>query len=273
LKKSLLFLAVPFLVLNGFFVARMNDYPELRRFADHPALATISAVFVLFFALPSFWSLVKWLGARRGVLALLALGCFAVGIETCAVLTGYPYGQFSYGDKIGFKLFGVTPWTVPFAWTPLMLAGYALACRAVARSSVARSTVEGFAVARRQTRSTAATIIVAALFTVVVDTTLDPGAVAQKFWTYRYPGVYYGVPWSNFAGWMFSGVVGAAILQSLVRRDETPPAGLLLSTWLILVFWSSVCAWSALWIPALIGIMTLGFISRDFFHARSQANA
>jgi putative membrane protein len=257
LKKSLLFFAVPFLVLNGFFVAKMNDYPELRRFADHPAIATISAVFVLFFALPSFWALVKWLGTQRGALALVALGCFAVAIETFAVRTGYPYGQFSYGDKIGFKLFGVTPWTVPFAWTPLMLAGYALA---------------RYVSASRRVRSTATILVVAALFTVLIDATLDPGAVSQKFWTYQHPGVYYGVPWSNFAGWLFSGVIGAAILQSFVRRNESPPAGLLVSTWLILVFWTSVCAWSTLWIPALIGIATLALISRYlFFDATTPA--
>jgi uncharacterized membrane protein len=50
---------------------------------------------------------------------------------------------------------------------------------------------------------------------VVLDATLDPGAVSQKFWTYRYPGAYYGVPWSNFVGWILSGIVGAAILQGL----------------------------------------------------------
>jgi hypothetical protein len=32
----------------------MNDYPELRRFAGPSGIATISAVFVLFFALPRF---------------------------------------------------------------------------------------------------------------------------------------------------------------------------------------------------------------------------
>jgi putative membrane protein len=257
LKKSHFLLAVPVLVLNSFFVAKMNDYPELRRFADHPAIATISAVFVLVFALPSFWSLLKWLGAQRGVLALLALGCFAVGIETFAVLTGHPYGEFSYGDKIGFKLFGVTPWTVPFAWTPLMLAGYALA---------------RYILGARSSRSPAATIMLAAALTVIVDVTLDPGAVSQHFWTYRYPGAYYGVPWSNFAGWMISGVIGAAILQYFVRRDESPPVGLVISTWLILVFWSSVCAWSALWIPSLIGIVSLAFISRYLlFNATTSA--
>jgi putative membrane protein len=252
LKKFLLFFAVPFLILNGFFVAKMNDYPELQRFADHPAIATISAVFVLFFAVPSFWSLVKWLGGRRGGLALVALGAFAIGIETFAVITGYPYGQFSYGNKIGDKLFGVTPWTVPFAWTPLMLGAYAIA--------------------RRNIRGGASVIIGAALITVVLDATLDPGAVSQKFWTYRYPGAYYDVPLSNFVGWIFSGLIGAAILQAFVGRDQDPPAGLLLSTWLILVFWSSVCAWSALWIPALIGIISLTFISRYlFFDATTRA--
>jgi putative membrane protein len=231
LKKFLLFFAVPFLVLNGFFVAKMNDYPELQRFADHPAIATISAVFVLFFALPSFWSLVKWLGPRRGGLALVALGAFAIGIETFAVITGYPYGQFSYGNKIGDKLFGVTPWTVPFAWTPLMLGAYAIA--------------------RRNIRGGASVIIGAALITVVLDATLDPGAVSQKFWTYRYPGVYYGVSSGRLRGLDSSGPDWGRNLQAFAGHDQDSPVGA--SHQHVAdsgYFGGSVCACSALWIPA-----------------------
>ena len=104
MKRKTLFLgAVPFLVLNGFFVANLTRYPELRKYADRPELAIVSAVFVVIFALPSFLATLQWLGARRGALALIALGAFAFCIETLALNSGMPYGAFSYGEKIGAK--------------------------------------------------------------------------------------------------------------------------------------------------------------------------
>ncbi len=221
-------------------MANLRVRPELKPFADRPEMAIVSSVFVLVFALPSFWTLVKWLG-KRGMLALAALSVFAVGIESFAVATGFPYGHFTYGAKIGDKLFGLVPWTVPFAWTPVLLGSYALARR----------------VARNRPKSEKwNTIFATALISTAFDLVLDPGAVSQNFWTYRAGGAFYGVPWTNFAGWILSGAVGALILHLFAqeRKHESPPKGLLGSLWLIALFWTGVCGWSGLWIPAAIGV-------------------
>jgi putative membrane protein len=243
-KKNLWYwLAIPFLFLNGFFVAKMNDYPELAQWADRPEIAVISSVFVLVFALPSFVALVRWL-EWRGVMALVALGVFAIAIESFAVATGYPYGSFVYGAKIGGKVFGLVPWTVPFAWTPILLGSYALA--------------------RRTARGFWPVILATALWSVAFDLVLDPGAVSQGFWTYAQPGVYYDVPWSNFAGWLLSGTIGALILSRFTRWHgrDLPPQGLLGSAWLILLFWTSVCAWGELWVAAGFGVVLLPIVAR-----------
>ena len=253
----------------------MQAYPELRPYADRPELAIVSAVFVLLFALPSFVALMRWLGARRGVAALVALGVFATAVETIAVETGFPYGRFSYGQKIGGKIFGAVPWTVPFAWTPLLLAAFALAWRWT------HSTTRGAQPphTRQAQRQNSITLIIgSALLVTALDGVLDPGAVAQNFWKYQHPSAYYGVPLSNFAGWILSGALGAMILLLFVERAAAagnatagrfaePPAGLLGSAFLILVFWTSVCFWSALWLPALLGVILLGVISPALFQS------
>lgn len=240
-------LAIPFSLVNGFFVANLRVRPELKPFADRPEMALVSSVFVLVFALPSFWALVKWL-RKRGMLALAALSIFAVGIESFAVATGFPYGHFTYGAKIGDKLFGLVPWTVPFAWTPVLLGSYALA-RRVARN--------------RPKFGKWNPVFATALISTAFDLVLDPGAVLQNFWTYRAGGAFYGVPWTNFAGWILSGAVGALILHLFAQeRDESPPKGLLGSLWLIALFWTSVCGWSGLWIPAAIGVALCAWVGR-----------
>lgn len=241
-------LAIPFLIMNGFFVANLRVRPELKPFADRPEMAIVSSVFVLIFAVPAFVALVKWLG-YRGFLALAALSVFAVGIETFAVVTGWPYGRFVYGEKIGAKIFGLVPWTVPFAWTPVLLGSYALARRLV------RERVAGNRFERKFGRGQWNTIFATAIVAVLFDFVLDPGAVSQGFWIYPAGGIFYAVPLSNFAGWLFSGALGAILVSYFAQwhQRELPPKELAGSAFLIALFWTSVCAWSGLWIPAAIG--------------------
>jgi putative membrane protein len=229
-------IAALLLALCGFFVAKMPVRPEL---------AGVSVVFVVLFALPSFLSVIRWLGARPGVLLLVVLGAFALAIESFAVLTGWPYGEFSYGDKIGAKVFGVVPWTVPFAWSPLLLAAMAMASR--------------------WSQSPRAKIVIAALFLVAIDLVLDPAATAQKFWVWKTPGFYYGVPTINFFGWFLSGVIGAWLFSNFARTSEKTPPAFLSSAFLILCFWSSACFWMKLYFPAALGVLLLIVIGKYFF--------
>jgi len=188
MKRFALLLAALLLFASGFFTAMIPREPQVAQAAAKFGMETTSSIFVLLLALPSFLALLRWLGWRQGVLCLLVLGAFAVGIETLAVYTGFPYGQFAHGEKIGAKLFGAVPWTVPFAWTPLVLAALALASRAKRKS--------------KASFPRAAVLLLGALVLVAIDLLLDPAAVAQGFWEYKYPSAYYGVPLSKLAGWM-----------------------------------------------------------------------
>jgi putative membrane protein len=244
--------AALFLFVNGFFVAKLDVYPELQRVGSRPEMAMVSAIFVLLFALPSFWAVVKWLGPPRGLLTLVCLGVFAITIETIAVKTGQPYGRFEYGSKIGGKIFDAVPWTVPFAWTPLLLGAMPVAHRL----NLGKPASPGLTKFRL--------FFWAAWILTAIDGVLDPGAVSQKFWTYLEPGDYYGVPYSNYFGWLLSGLLGAWLFDALTR-GACPPRAMLASALLILLFWSSVCFWSGLWIPMLLGIGLLIWFFRFYF--------
>ncbi|HEX9997985.1 MAG TPA: bisanhydrobacterioruberin hydratase CruF [Abditibacterium sp.] len=235
-SRRALLLGAIFLAINGFFVAKVPQ-------ATRPELAGISAAFVLVLWAPSAWILAKWLGWKRAALVLLSLGAFAVGIETFAVQTGWPYGHFSYGEKIGAKFFGLVPWTVPFSWPPLVLGAMALAARIAPKRL----------------------LVAATLILLSFDLVLDPGAVQQKFWIYDAGGLYYGVPFSNFCGWILSGFIGAWIFQKTSQNSapDTIPLLLVCSVTLILAFWTSVCFFVSLWIPAAIGLALLFWITRE----------
>ena len=135
---------------------------------------------------------------REGAALIVTLGAFAVLLETSAILTGFPYGHFGYWDLLGYRIFGLVPWTVAFAWTPLILGAYAVAANLVG-SRVWR-------------------VVAAALIVTLFDVVLDPGAVLLGFWKYAEGGWFHGVPMSNFAGWLVSGLIGAMLNEIQLER-------------------------------------------------------
>jgi bisanhydrobacterioruberin hydratase len=209
------------------------------RFPVKPELSFVSAIFVLVFAYPSYATVIRWLGAKRGVGLLVLLGLYAMIIETTAVKTGYPYGAFTYGAKIGTLLFDAVPWTVFFTWTPLVLLAMTVTAKLVKKVK---------------------NVLFAGVFLVLIDMVLDPGAVAQDFWQYTSGGLYYNVPFSNFAGWLLTGSIGVAIAVYLTRGFDwaDAPASLKTSGLLSVVFWTSVCGFMGLWIPMGLGLLLIG---------------
>ena len=200
----------------------------------------VSGISLILFAVPCFWAAKMWLGWRDATFVFVALGVFALLLESAAITTGFPYGRFEYGNHLGYKLFGVVPWPVAFAWTPLLLGAYAIAAGSVTS---------------RTLRMVGTAFILMAL-----DFVIDPGAVRLGFWRYAEGGPFYGVPLSNFAGWLFTGFLGAGLLELILSRIKPllpAPVQLASSAVLIIFFWTVVAASSGLIVPALIGILTL----------------
>lgn len=214
-------IVLPILAVVGFFVAKVPFDARL---------AWVSSVAILGFSVPALVGVVRAFGPGRALPLLAGLSVFAVGIEALSITTGFPYSRFVYTETIGGRLFGLVPWTVPFAWIPL-----ALGAATRFRKGGLWRRVAG-----------------AAAYLVAVDLLLDPAAVALRFWKYETGSFYYGVPLQNFAGWVLSG--GLAALAIHTAGGMRPlPAGTADSLRMIVVFWTSVCLFSGLWIPALAG--------------------
>ncbi len=196
----------------------------------------VSALAILLFSAPVVVGAVRWLGVPRGVALLLGLGLYALAFESVAVLTGVPYGRFSYSGVLGPPMLGLVPPTVLLAWTPLLLGSLASTRRAWQ----------------------------AVVLVVVCDVVLDPAAVTLGFWAWDDPGRYYGVPLVNFVGWVLSG--GIAVLA--LRRLPRPLPGLFArNLWLVLVFWTAVNAWSGQWLAVAVGAATVVALSPGYRRA------
>ena len=225
-----LLLASAVFFLAAFFAAR---------FPDVPGASVGSYVSTFLIGLPAFVALFGQLGPGRAALALLTLSAFAYAIETVGVTTGLPYGVFSYGDALGPKALGLVPYLLPVSYLPLVIGAVAAAFGP---------------------RSLPRRVALSALILVLLDGVLDPGAVALGFWNYPGGGLYHGVPLSNFAGWLLSGAIAAALLLALDRRQTPPPPGALDGAILALAFWTGVATLSALAVPAALGATLFAFL-------------
>lgn len=209
------------------------------RFPDAPGASAGSYVSTFLIALPPCAALFRYLGARRTILSLLALSAFAYAIETTGVVTGFPYGEFRYGDSLGPKAFGLVPYLLPVSYVPLVIG----------------------AVAAVPLRRPVPRALATAVLLTVTDAVLDPGAVALGFWGYADGGLYYGVPASNFAGWLLSGTIAAALLLALGRGwRDAPPPGSLDGLVVAAAFWTGVAVFSGGILPAFIGAVLFAYL-------------
>jgi putative membrane protein len=139
---------------------------------------------------------------RNASAVLAGLTAFAYGIELVGVTTGWPYGEFAYLVDLGPMLFGTVPLGLPVFYLPLVVNAYLLTLL-----------VLDSAAGRRSVRLLATMAAV-----VAVDLVLDPGAVAIGFWRYQAGGAYYGVPLTNYLGWLLSGTVAVAGMDVAFER-------------------------------------------------------
>ena len=191
-------------------------------------------------------------GWRTGVGVLLLVAGTAVLVEAIGLATGYPYGEYRYGDVLGPRLLGV-PFLVPLAWLMMAWPSWVLAAR-LARRPVAR-------------------VAVAAAVFAAWDVVLDPQMVQAGYWTWAHPrpglpGID-TVPLTNLGGWLLAGLLLMALLEVLVARTATAPrigdaAPLLVLGWMTLGGALAHAGWlglpgSAVWgvvlaVPVLVAL-------------------
>ncbi|MFA7284286.1 MAG: carotenoid biosynthesis protein [Candidatus Absconditabacterales bacterium] len=156
----------------------------------------IGMLLTMAFGLSCFIPFVNDLG-KRGLLVIVIVGLFGYGIESLGVLTCFPYGCFAYSDQLGPKIAGIVPWMLLFTWPPLVIGVW----------SRLQSRISGYML-----------WLYGGLLLVAVDLILDPLAVLMGLRVYPEGGMRFGVPWTNFAGWLLSGTIGVMMIDKLMGK-------------------------------------------------------
>jgi putative membrane protein len=178
---------------------------------------------------------VVW-GGRRTLQTAALVAVLTWGVEWLGAATGFPFGPYSYTDALQPQLFHV-PLVIPLAWLMMLPIAWAIAARLT-------GSMRGWRF-----------VAVSALALTVWDLFLDPQMVAWGYWVWDNPVGYFGIPWSNYAGWLLTG----ALLTLVARPAALPLRPLLLIytvTWFLewfglIFFWRMVG-------PGLAGFVAMG---------------
>ena len=125
--------------------------------------------------------------------------------ENLSIVTGFPFGHYHYTDVLGSKLFYV-PVTIGGAYFGAGYLAWVVALSLVGRAG---RPFDGYA---RWAVPVAAAVVMASW-----DFMLDPiASTIDKWWIWEQGGGYFGVPFSNYLGWLLTVLVFFAIFSGIV---------------------------------------------------------
>jgi uncharacterized membrane protein len=154
--------------------------------------------------------------------------------EVCSINTGFPYGWYFYIDATKSRELWIAgvPFFDSLSYVFLAYCSYATALLAVAPVKVTGGRL--VLLETRAIRRSLAVLILGALFQVFLDIIIDPVALQGNRWFlgqiygYRVAGVHFGVPISNYAGWLLTSFCLVLALQRIdarVGKGMGKPAG------------------------------------------------
>lgn len=172
---------------------------------------------VLFFAF-SLGHAILQLGAFRAVVMLVSTLTITLGAELLGASTGAIFGPYHYTDAWPVKVLGLVPPVLPLAWFMMLYCSIGMAD--VLGSRWTR--LSGWQSASRTVLTMTVLSAIGALAMVAWDLGLDPIMVQLGFWVWHEPGMYFGIPLSNYIGWFLTAFVVQTIYRTVT--GPRPPA-------------------------------------------------
>lgn len=201
-----------------------------------------------------FSIVVRQWGWQRSAQAVAIVAVLTWGAEFIGHRTGLPFGEYHYTDLLQPQIGGV-PLLIPLAWFMLLPPSWVMAQLIVGKGGGVLHRL-GF-------------ILVSAAALTAWDLFLDPQMVGWNFWVWENPSGYFGIPWSNYFGWLLV----ASLVTAAVNPAELKPMPLALVygiVWFLqtigqAVFWGQVG-------PAAVGSLAMGGIMLlAYWRSRKQA--
>ncbi len=219
------------------------------------------------------WRHIGW----KKTLAYIPLGYGLAWVsEFSSIRWGFPYGDYFYIQSTAHRelwVFGV-PFMDSLSYVFLSYCSYSLAVFLMCPVTLWSGNLITLETPR--IRRSWQTLILGAFLFLLLDIVIDPVAFQGQRWFlgqiygYRHEGFYFGIPISNFGGWLFVGAVLTGALQALERMPSLDsklhlPAGR--SSWMRLLgpaLYFSVLLFNIA-VTFYIGEMLLGLVDLLLF--------
>lgn len=140
------------------------------------------------------------LGGSRALAMFATASAIALASELLGTSTGYPFGGYSYTALLGYRVMDLVPFPIPLSWTLILYCALAMCGRLLP--------------ARDDGRTRLVWALVAGLVLTAWDVPMDPAMVKTFHWVWHEPGGFYGMPYTNWIGWL---VTGTAIAWIMLR--------------------------------------------------------
>jgi putative membrane protein len=144
----------------------------------------------------------RWIGGWRVAAMFAVASLIALASELLGTSTGYPFGGYSYTPLLGYRILGLVPFPIPISWTFILYCSLAMCGRLLP--------------ARDDGRTRLLWAFVAGLILTAWDVAMDPAMVRTAHWLWHEPGPFYGMPLTNWIGWVVTGTVIAWVMLRFV---------------------------------------------------------
>lgn len=177
----------------GFLIPYTRDF-----FVDLTVLNLLFSLVVLFLAV---WKDLNW----RHISIFVSVYVLGYGIEVVGVNTGWPFGNYAYGEVLGVKFFE-TPLFIGINWLLLVLATNLIA--------------------RQRIKNKWLVPLAAATMMLIFDIALEPFAIYTGMWTWE----AIIVPFNNYvAWWLIAFVMHVLFVPLKFTRGYTVAAAVFLA--------------------------------------------
>jgi putative membrane protein len=159
-------------------------------------------------------------GMRKALLTFAIAFLLAFTSEYAGTVTDYPFGAYEYTSQLGYKILGRVPFNIPTSWFYMLVASLAMCGR--------------FLPSKDDTVSKWWWALVGGTVLTLWDVSMDPAMVKTNHWFWQIGDlsdrsafeqwigkpIFFGMPITNWLGWLLTGVLVARVMLAIVPPSE-----------------------------------------------------